>query len=171
MSLNDWCRFCFVNFNGGDDWRRCLRVVQRFQNCETVKTRSDIHDRQIDIVQSGAEDLEGLSTAIRGSQATSRFPGGFPYCADQIIRAAGHKENIPFHTITRKHAEPDLSCPFLRNLRPQLRRIDQRYFAADSNRMRTPPRAALSVWSDKLTITKQRSRYRVAVICVTLGEG
>ena len=30
---------------------------------------------------------------------------------------------------------------------------------------------AINVWSDDLTIITRRSRYRVAVICVTLGEG
>ena len=88
MSLDDWCRFCFVNFNEGDDWRRCIRVVQRFQNCETVKTRSNIHA------------MFGLK-----------------------------------------------------------------------KRRQAPHSKAINVWSDDLTIITPRSRYRAAVICVTLGEG
>ena len=37
--------------------------------------------------------------------------------------------------------------------------------------VKPPHSKAINVWSDDLTIITRRSRYRVAVICVTLGEG
>ena len=42
---------------------------------------------------------------------------------------------------------------------------------AHKSGVKTPTPYAISVWSDKLTITKQRSRSRVALSRVTLFKG
>ncbi len=97
MPLDERCRFCLIKFRQGDDRWRCLGIVQRFNNRETVKTRIDVHYRQTDIVQAKAEDLERRSSATSLSEVSPRFLGGFGDNGVQTIVAIRYEQDTPFH--------------------------------------------------------------------------
>jgi hypothetical protein len=62
-----------------------------------VKDRIDVHDRQINIIQTKPEDHERLSTAIGGSDFMSRSFCRFSNCGVQLTIAIRHKQDTRFH--------------------------------------------------------------------------
>ena len=71
---------CVLSVYKRDHWRRCLRVAQRFEDSKAVDTGTNVNNRDINIVQSKAEDVEYLSSAASRYNTASRFPRGFPVC-------------------------------------------------------------------------------------------
>jgi hypothetical protein len=71
---------CVLSVYERDHWRRCLRVAQRFEDSKAVDTGTNVNNRDINIVQSKAEDVEYLSSAASRYNTASRFPRGFPVC-------------------------------------------------------------------------------------------
>jgi hypothetical protein len=66
-----------------------------------VDTGTNVNNRDINILQSKAEHIEYLSSAISRYHTASGFPSGLRYYAGHIVAATGHKNNIPFHTSIR----------------------------------------------------------------------
>ena len=50
--------FRVVTIDQGDDRRRRSAVSQSFHDAEAVRTRAEVHDREINIIQFEAEDVE-----------------------------------------------------------------------------------------------------------------
>ena len=66
---------------------------QSFYDGEALRIGAEVHDGQIDIVQSEAENVECLRSAI-GVLVT--------LCASvgRLISAVSYQDNIPFHTLS-----------------------------------------------------------------------
>ena len=84
---------CVVSFYQRDHRRRGFALAQRFYDREALHTRPDVHDREINILQREAEDLERVLFLIVLYLAVSP-------CAGEIISAPGYQQNIPLHNRT-----------------------------------------------------------------------
>lgn len=76
-----------------DHWRRGFRVGQGFYDGEALRIGAEVHDGQIDIVQSEAEDIECVLRAIGLYLAACALAG-------KVVSAVSYQDNIPFHTIS-----------------------------------------------------------------------
>jgi hypothetical protein len=96
---------CVLSVYERDHWRRCLRVAQRFEDSKAVDTGTNVNNRDINIVQSKAEDVEYLSSAAsryntpsRSSRLRRMFSPRRPGIPSKLLAAASRdraKANRP----------------------------------------------------------------------------
>ena len=119
MSSKNWACFCFINFCQRNDRRPRVRVVQCLKNRDAVKTRINIHNRQIDIIQPKSQYLERRAPATRASEPMPSFSrrcgdGGAQFI---VIR---YKQNIRLHRAIMLPTPSGLAARILRMLMQKL---------------------------------------------------
>jgi len=88
MSMKFGHGFCVRFVHQRDNWRSGFRVGQGFYDGEALRIAAEVHDGQIDIVQSEAEDIKRVFLGI-----CFCFPGCTP-------AAVTYQYNIPFHKLS-----------------------------------------------------------------------